>query len=74
MWFRIDGNGVNKCSCTQQESQPWLEIDLGCTAIIESVVIWNRTDVPRDNNLPDDQYTKLLFPVNKNSSYYSEGK
>eukprot|EP01036_Dinobryon_divergens_P023212 gene23212-31534_t len=59
---RIDGNGVNKCSCTQQESQPWLEIDLGRTAIIESVVIWNRTDVPRDKNLPADQYTKVLFP------------
>ena len=61
--WRIDGNGLNKCSCTQQETQPWLEIDLGRIAIIDSIVLWNRTDVPQDKNLPRDQYTSRLFPV-----------
>mmetsp|Transcript_28680 Transcript_28680/g.39355 ORF Transcript_28680/g.39355 Transcript_28680/m.39355 type:complete len:724 (+) Transcript_28680:94-2265(+) len=59
---RIEGNGVNKSSCTQQESQPWLEVDLGRTAVIESVIVWNRTDIPQDKNLPRDHYTSRLFP------------
>lgn len=61
--LRIEGNGVNKASCTQQESQPWLEIDLGRTAVIETVIVWNRTDTPQDKNLPFDYYTSRLFPV-----------
>lgn len=57
-----EGNGVNKCTATQHESQPWLEIDLGKTAIIDKIVIWNRTDVPQDRNSERDLYTSRLFP------------
>ena len=59
---RTEGLGVNKATCTQQESQPWIEIDLGQMAVIDRVVIWNRTDVPADKNQPRDLYTSRLFP------------
>lgn len=57
-----DGNGVNKSSCTQQESQPWWEIDLGKIAIIDKIVVWNRTDEPTDKNLPRDHITSRIYP------------
>ena len=31
-------------------------------AIIDRIVIWNRTDVPADRNQPRDLYTSRLFP------------
>ena len=52
-----EGNGVNKCTSSQNEAQPWIELDLGQNAVIERVVIWNRTDVPQDRNLPRDHYS-----------------
>eukprot|EP01038_Epipyxis_sp_PR26KG_P010397 gene10397-13965_t len=58
----MDGNGVNKSTCTQQESQSWIEIDLGKMAMIDKVVVWNRTDVPSDRTQPRDLYTSRLFP------------
>lgn len=58
-----DGNGVKKCTCTQQEAQPWIEIDLGQLALIEKIVIWNRTDVPTDRTMPRDLYTQRIFPM-----------
>ena len=57
-----DGNGVNKSSSTQLESQPWLEVDLGNIATIDKVLIWNRTDEPRDKSEVRDLYTARLFP------------
>ena len=33
---RKEGNGVNKCTSTQQESQPWIEIELGTKATADS--------------------------------------
>jgi len=57
-----DGNGVNKSSSTQLESQPWLEVDLGNIATIDKVLIWNRTDEPRDKSEVRDLYTSRLFP------------
>lgn len=59
---RKDGNGVNRSACTQQESQPWIEIDLGAMAMIDKILVWNRTDLPADKNLPDDYYSSRLFP------------
>jgi alpha-tubulin suppressor-like RCC1 family protein len=57
-----EGNGVNKATCTQQESQPWIEIDLGNMASIDKILIWNRTDAPTDKNLPTDHFSSRLFP------------
>ncbi len=59
---RKEGNGLNRITCTQQESQPWLEVDLGEIAVIDKIVVWNRTDVPADKNLARDLYTSRLFP------------
>jgi alpha-tubulin suppressor-like RCC1 family protein len=59
---RKEGNGVNKCSCSQLENQPWIEIDLGASAIIDKILIWNRTDEPTDRNEPRDLYSARLFP------------
>ena len=56
------GNGVNEISMTQQDSQAWLEIDLGKMAIIEEIRLWNRTDVPKDRHVAKDTYTQKLFP------------
>ena len=57
-----EGKGVRQCTCTQQDAQSWLEIDLGQTALIESIRLWNRSDAPTDKNQPIDQYTSRLFP------------
>lgn len=57
-----DGNGVNKSTCTQLENQPWIEIDLGATGLIDKVLVWNRTDEPRDRSEARDLYTARLFP------------
>lgn len=57
-----DGMGVNKSTCTQQEAQPWIEIDLGMICVIDKIVVYNRTDVPSDKNQPRDLYTSRLFP------------
>ena len=56
------GNGVNKATCTQLENQAWLEIDLGANALIDKILVWNRTDEPRDRNEPRDLYSARLFP------------
>eukprot|EP01039_Chlorochromonas_danica_P008552 gene8552-9425_t len=57
-----DGNGLSKATSTHQQAQPWLEIDLGRIAMIDKIVLWNRTDVPADRNMPPDLYTSRLFP------------
>lgn len=59
---RKDGRGVKRCTCTQQEAQPWLEIDLGRMAAIDRILIWNRTDEPTDKDQPPDLYSSRLFP------------
>ena len=58
-----NGNGIDRCAVTQQESQPWLEIDLGRMALIEEIRVWNRTDMPRDRHVAKDAYTVKLFPL-----------
>jgi alpha-tubulin suppressor-like RCC1 family protein len=40
---RKEGNGVNRCAVTQQESQPWIEIDLGTLAMVDKICVYNRT-------------------------------
>ena len=57
-----EGNGLKKCTCTQQDSQAWFELDLGKMAIIEEIRLWNRTDVPNDKMQPKDLFTARLFP------------
>jgi alpha-tubulin suppressor-like RCC1 family protein/Ca2+-binding EF-hand superfamily protein len=57
-----DGYGLKKCSSTQQDAQPWLEIDLGQIALIDEIRLWNRTDVPHDSSMSSDYFTSRLFP------------
>lgn len=59
---RKDGRGVKKCTCTQQEAQPWIEIDLGRMAVVDRILVWNRTDEPTDKDQPRDLYSARLFP------------
>lgn len=45
----VDGNtngeyGNNSCTHTNDEKDPWLEIDLGAVYDVSSIKIWNRTD------------------------------
>jgi len=56
------GKGLKKCTCTQLDKQAWIEIDLGELAIIETIKVWNRTDVPADRSQRGDFYTSRLFP------------
>ena len=58
----IDGFGMKKCTCTQQDAQGWWEVDLGAYATIDEVRIWNRTDAPHDKSMPQNQFTCRLFP------------
>lgn len=58
-----EGFGMKRCSSTQQDPQAWWDIDLGSIANIEEVRIWNRTDAPHDASVPQNTYTKRLFPV-----------
>lgn len=66
------GHGLQQCSCTQEESHAWIEIDLGFVAIIDEIWIWNRTDQPKADHLsgesqapslPKDFFTSRLFPM-----------
>ena len=58
-----EGFGMKRCSSTQQDPQAWWDIDLGDIASIEEIRIWNRTDSPHDRTVPQNTYTKRLFPV-----------
>lgn len=57
-----DGNGIKRCSVTQQDGQPWLEVNLGQMCVIEEIRLWNRTDSPTEKNQSKDLYTNRLFP------------
>mmetsp|Transcript_12218 Transcript_12218/g.18487 ORF Transcript_12218/g.18487 Transcript_12218/m.18487 type:complete len:1399 (+) Transcript_12218:55-4251(+) len=57
-----DGFGLKKCTSTQQDPQPWLEIDLGQFALIDEIRLWGRTDSPHDSSMPADHFTSRLFP------------
>ena len=58
----VDGQGESKCTHTFRNEQAWWEVDLGATAKISSVKIWNRTDEPYDKGQPRDFFSKRLFP------------
>ena len=54
----IDGNtdGVytaNSVSHTNEENNPWWEVDLGAVTEIDSIVLWNRTDAELEQRLKD---------------------
>ena len=59
---KTGGIGLKQCSCTQQDAQSWIEIDLERTALIDTIRLWNRVDGPNDPNQPHDLYTSRLFP------------
>lgn len=56
------GKGIKHVSCTQQDPQSWLEIDLGSLALIDGIRVWNRADTPKDPVQPTDLYSSRLFP------------
>ena len=58
----VDGNGESKCTHTFRNEQAWWEVDLGATAKIESLKMWNRTDEPYDQGQPRDFFSRRLFP------------
>lgn len=60
-----DGSGLLSCSCTMEESHAWLEVDLGFEAIIDEILVWNRSDSPNVElgGLPRDFFTCRLFPM-----------
>jgi alpha-tubulin suppressor-like RCC1 family protein len=58
----MTGKGLKEITCTQYDLQAWIEIDLGTVAAIESVRLWNRTDIPADKSQRTDLYTSRLFP------------
>lgn len=58
----VDGNGESKNVHTFRNEQAWWEVDLGATAKIESIKIWNRTDEPYDKGQPRDFFSKRMFP------------
>ena len=51
------GDGLKKSISTQQDPQPWWEVDLEELATIDTIKLWNRTDEPTDEALPRDLYT-----------------
>jgi hypothetical protein len=38
-------------------------VDLGASARIDHIKVWNRCDVPQDASLDSDLYSKRLFPA-----------
>lgn len=57
-----DGDGEAKCIHTQRDQCPWWEVDLGRLAVINTIEVWNREDVPIDVSQGEDYFTKRLFP------------
>jgi len=51
------------CIHTQQDAQPWWEVDMNDYAVINTIKLWNRTDEPADMSMPRDKFTSRLFPV-----------
>ena len=47
---------------TQRDQCPWWEVDLGRLAVINTIEVWNREDVPIDVSQGEDYFTKRLFP------------
>ena len=50
------------CIHTQQDAQPWWEVDLQQYAVLNTIKLWNRTDEPPDMSMPRDKFTARLFP------------
>lgn len=57
-----DGYGLKMCTSTQQDAQPWWDLDLGSFATIDEIRIWNRTDAPQDRSQPRNLFSSRLFP------------
>ena len=44
------------------DQNPWWEVDLGRLAVVHTIVLWNREDMPADPSLGPDYYSRRLFP------------
>jgi hypothetical protein len=50
--------------CTQlHHNNTNIQVDLGASARIDHIKVWNRCDVPQDASLDADLYSKRLFPA-----------
>jgi hypothetical protein len=58
----INGAGEAMCIHTQRDQCPWWQVDLGRLAVINTIEVWNREDVPLDLSQGEDYFTKRLFP------------
>ena len=56
------GDGEQRCIHTQMDQNPWWEVDMGKLAVVHTIVLWNREDVPADPSLGADYYSRRLFP------------
>jgi hypothetical protein len=55
-----DGIFANKSvTHTNEQTDPWWELDLGRTAAVERIVVWNRTDPGTESRLKDFRVTVL---------------
>jgi hypothetical protein len=58
-----DGDGAHLCSSTRISYQPYVDLDIGEYSLICKIVLWNRTDIPKDTKYYDeDHFTSRLFP------------
>ena len=57
-----NGDGEDKCVHTQMDQNPWWEVDMGRLAVVHTIVLWNREDIPADPSLGPDYYSRRLFP------------
>jgi len=66
-----EGKGKGKTTHTAKEANPWWEVDLGTTAAIDRITLWNRTDGGAAERL--DGYTIELLDE-KRQVIWSEEK
>ena len=58
----LSGEGEESCIHTLMDQNAWWEVDLGRLAVINTIKIWNREDIPIDESLGVDYFTGRLFP------------
>ena len=57
-----DGSRETLLTHTLIDAESWWDLDLGEMCVVEKIVVWNRTDKPKDSSRPEDFYTARLFP------------
>eukprot|EP00949_MAST-11_sp_MAST-11-sp1_P000971 g971.t1 len=58
----LSGEGEENCMHTLMDQNAWWEVDLGRNAVINTIKLWNREDIPIDTSLGTDYFTSRLFP------------